>query len=72
MNFRMNQFLQSSNAARSAIAALVCGGSMVAQADPQPEFALPDINPESERSGQAISPRNYKQQITAWYFGREW
>ena len=25
-----------------------------------------------ERAGQNISPRDYTQQITAWYFGREW
>lgn len=57
---------------RITLFALLSGGALVAQAEPQPEFSLPDINPGSERSGQSISPRHYKQQITAWYFGREW
>ena len=41
-------------------------------AQTQPDFLLPDVNPASERSGQKVSPRQYQQQITVWYFGREW
>jgi hypothetical protein len=41
-------------------------------AQTQPDFLLPDVNPGSERAGQKISPRQYQQQITVWYFGREW
>lgn len=51
---------------------LVFGSGWLAHAEPQPAFALADVNPGSERAGEVISPRNYTQQITAWYFGREW
>jgi hypothetical protein len=54
-----------------AIASTFAIGAVLAQAVPQPEFSLPDVNPGSARAGHAISPRNYTQQITVWYFGRE-
>lgn len=33
-----------------------------------PDFLLPDINPNSGTMGQNISPRDYLQQISGWYF----
>ena len=40
--------------------------------DPGPNavanFSLPDINPASPTLGQNISPRDYLQQISGWYF----
>lgn len=32
------------------------------------DFVLPDINPASPTLGQNISPRDYLQQISGWYF----
>ena len=32
------------------------------------DFSLPDINPSSPTVGQNISPRDYLQQISGWYF----
>ena len=32
------------------------------------DFSLPDINSGSPTFGQTISPRDYIQQITGWYF----
>lgn len=32
------------------------------------DFLLPDINPSSPSLGQNISPRDYLQQISGWYF----
>ena len=32
------------------------------------DFTLPDINPASSSLGQNISPRDYLQQISGWYF----
>lgn len=32
------------------------------------DFSLPDINPASPTLGQNISPRDYLQQISGWYF----
>lgn len=34
-----------------------------------PDFALVDVNPNSQTSGQTVSPRNHLGQISAWYFG---
>jgi hypothetical protein len=34
-----------------------------------PEFSLTDVNPSSQTSQQAVSPRDYMQQVSAWYFG---
>ena len=33
-----------------------------------PDFLLADINPNSATIGQNISPRDYLQQISGWYF----
>lgn len=33
-----------------------------------PDFLLADINPNSSTLGQNISPRDYLQQISGWYF----
>jgi hypothetical protein len=37
--------------------------------DVMPDFVLLDVNPGSPRSGQAVSPRDYLGQVSAWYFG---
>lgn len=34
-----------------------------------PDFTLVDVNPNTATSGQAVSPRQYQQKISAWYFG---
>ena len=34
-----------------------------------PDFALPDVNPTSATYDQAVSPRDYLQKVSAWYFG---
>ncbi len=33
-----------------------------------PEFHLTDLNDESQSFGQVISPRDYLEQISGWYF----
>ncbi len=38
---------------------------------PVSAFALNDLNERSERIGQSISPRDYGQWISAYYFGNE-
>lgn len=47
----------------------VSEGNDDSSADPMPDFALPDINPASARFNQAISPRDYLGEVSAWYFG---
>lgn len=32
------------------------------------DFALPDLNPGSARYGQTVSPRDYLEQVSGWYF----
>jgi hypothetical protein len=55
-----------------AVLSFVALGTTGAQAAPQPDFRLPEINPRSPRAGDTVSPSDYRQQITVWYFGREW
>ncbi len=33
------------------------------------DFALEDQNTTSPRRGELVSPRDYRHQVTAWYFG---
>ena len=35
-----------------------------------PDFSLVDVNPTSDTFNQTISPRDFDQGISAWYFGR--
>ena len=37
--------------------------------DPRPDFQLTDVNANSARAGQAVSPRDYLGKVSAWYFG---
>lgn len=32
------------------------------------DFSLPDTNPQSPTVGQTVSPRDYLQQVSGWYF----
>lgn len=34
-----------------------------------PDFSLTDVNPNSATTEAAVSPRQYLQRISAWYFG---
>lgn len=35
---------------------------------PQPDFTLLDENPSSPRYGEVVSPRDYLEQVSGWYF----
>ena len=37
-------------------------------AAPMPDFSLTDVNPASTTAGQPVSPRDYLQQVSGWYF----
>jgi hypothetical protein len=39
--------------------------------EPEPDFRLQDVNPHSPRFGALVSPRDYRQQVSAYYFGHE-
>jgi hypothetical protein len=34
-----------------------------------PDFSVVDVNVDSPRYAEAVSPRDYLGQISAWYFG---
>jgi hypothetical protein len=34
-----------------------------------PNFGLMDVNPTSSTYSQAVSPRDYLGEVSAWYFG---
>ena len=36
---------------------------------PVPDFALEDVNSTSPHFGTRISPRDFLDQVSAWYFG---
>jgi len=53
-----------------------CGGDDKGTNPPNPpdslmvqDFHLEDINPNSSRYQQQVSPRDYLGRLTAWYFG---
>ena len=39
------------------------------EGEAMPDFALVDVNATSSTFDQAVSPRDYLQQVSAWYFG---
>lgn len=48
---------------------LFSGAEGEAGANAQPAFTLVDVNPASPRFNQGVSPRDYLEQVSAWYFG---
>nr|MCU0875191.1 hypothetical protein [Pirellulaceae bacterium] len=34
-----------------------------------PDFTLTDVNSASTTANQGVSPRDYLQQVSGWYFG---
>jgi hypothetical protein len=49
------------------------GDLLIAEAEgsdgPVPDFELLDVNPDSDTFDQNVSPRDYLQQASGWYFG---
>jgi len=43
--------------------------SAFASTEAKPDFQLRDVNPNSPRKNQTVSPRDYRLQISAYYFG---
>lgn len=40
-----------------------------AETGAMPDFQLVDVNPASPTYAQSVSPRDYLQKVSAWYFG---
>ena len=45
------------------------GAAAEGENDQVSDFSLVDVNPNSETYNQAISPRDYLGEVSAWYFG---
>lgn len=58
--------LASSSAVFLVLSAWVSGAS---GRDVVPDFSLMNVNPASSTYGQPVSPRDYLQQVSGWYFG---
>lgn len=60
-------------AAAALLVAVTSGPTVSAQPAPatgaKPDFRLRDVNPNSPRNGREVSPRDYRLQISAYYFG---
>ena len=54
-----------------ALLAAACGKDDPAGPSQQvmPDFTLVDVNPTSATVAQTVSPRDYLQKVSAWYFG---
>lgn len=39
------------------------------EATAMPDFTLTDVNSASTTANQGVSPRDYLQQVSGWYFG---
>ncbi len=54
----------------TAASAAVFATATIGEVDTRvPDFALPDVNPTSLTSGLEVSPRDYLQKVSGWYFG---
>ena len=52
------------------ICIILSAGSPVAiGAEIIPDFSLTDVNKTSSTYNQPVSPRNYLEQVSGWYFG---
>jgi len=52
----------------AALAADTAASAAEGESTPIADFRLVDLNPESPRFQQTISPRDYLRQVSAWYF----
>lgn len=43
-------------------------GGDVLSPSAMPDFELTDLNPTSPRFGEVVSPRDYLQEVSGWYF----
>ncbi len=52
----------------TAVVVIALGTASGCRSGPLPAFTLEDINPLSDRYGEAVSPNDYAKQVTGWYF----
>lgn len=44
------------------------GGTGATQGGVKPDFSLTDVNDTSPSAGDPVSPRDYLERVSAWYF----
>jgi hypothetical protein len=52
-----------------AAPALLIMGTLAAAQEVAPDFQLLDVNSTSMTFNQLVSPRDYLEQVSGWYFG---
>ena len=62
----MTTSVQSAVAAEVLVERLMLDGVGV---DAQPDFHLTDVNDTSQSFDTFVSPRDYLEEVSAWYFG---
>lgn len=59
---------QSGRDASVTLDADVSGGADAGVLAVAPEFSLVDLNPTSASTGRVVSPRDYLERVSGWYF----
>jgi hypothetical protein len=52
-----------------SLTCLLVAAATTLSAQTVPDFHLPDVNPHSPRYDVEVSPRDYKLQVSGYYFG---
>lgn len=52
-----------------ALTCLLVAAATTLSAQTVQDFQLPDVNPRSPRYGADVSPRDYRLQVSGYYFG---
>jgi len=61
--------LRSRVSALGVLLVLVVGSAEALGGQVMSDFSLTDVNDTSATYGQSVSPRDYLQQTSGWYFG---
>jgi hypothetical protein len=52
-----------------SLTCLLLAAATTLSAQTVPDFRLPDVNPNSPRFDADVSPRDYRLQVSGYYFG---
>lgn len=52
-----------------AVSCLLLPSANAGNNDPVPDFSLTDVNSTSSTFNQSVSPRDYLEHVSGWYFG---
>ncbi len=70
MGIRIREYMGHGSLATPFVALLILSvAPSIVMADIAPDFSLTDVNKTSATYGEAVSPRDYLDHASAWYFG---